>query len=356
MKLFVVLLTTLWVSNASFAGDQVTELGEVMAAYTEAKALGHKADTFLHARRAYTIATKIYSNDASKLAPHTLTYAQAAASYREPVALSLFKQSFNLYIAVHGQDDPALLIPLIDGADEAKSRKEPELAYRWYDTARDIIDQHNLNNSIESTRVQMGLAQLYLDAGELDRSLLFAHAAQAGMIQNTENMNPLLLAELYYTLAEVERAQTNNQAAQDAYKQSLQYYLEHEPHARRVQTLHKRLVEINHKLGNFDKATDHCLAYERWNNKKNWIGWGPLYDPAERLNEVNKPKTGQILAAYERHANCRVTNVIIHKTIGIDEAEAKALLEQAYISPRMKDGKLHPDQSVEQINIDVYEK
>ncbi len=82
--------------------------------------------------------------------------------------------------------------------------------------------------------------------------------------------------------------------------------------------------------------------------------WYPIFDPTGRLTQFDKAKTGQILAGFTRTDDCRATNIVIHKAVGISKEEAEKLIAQAYFTPNMKDGQIVTDQRVDQINIDVH--
>jgi len=125
--------------SVSAEDNDFTALNDAIHAYTEAKALGHKADTFLHARQAYYLSRKLYADAPKKLSPVVFSYANAAASYKEPIALELFQETLNKFGQAHGTKDKRLALPLINAADEAIFRKEPDMAYAWLTRAREIL-------------------------------------------------------------------------------------------------------------------------------------------------------------------------------------------------------------------------
>lgn len=353
--LFLITLST----TASFADEKNVsagiELEAAVKAYTDSKALGHKADTFLHARRAYRLARQLYLNAPSKLAPFAHHYAVAAAIYREPIALSLFEQTLDLLVVAHGRKAQELALPLVDAADEALTRSEPEMAYAWYDKARDLMERNQPNGSIELARTYMGLATMYSEAGEHDRAQTNAENSIALLKQHQDQASPITAANLYFRLGQIKRVSGNNEAALVAYITSLDLFLAENPRERAVLTIHKKLVEINHKLGRTDETVFHCIEAEKWENQRNMGIWWPIYDPAGRLAQHDKPKAGQILAGYSKGSDCKLHDIKIYKTVGITPEEAQLLLSQAYFTPRLRGGTLADDQQVEQHNIDVYD-
>ncbi len=333
---------------------EVMALRKAVDAYTESRNLNHKADTFLHARTAYRLARKQYVNSPAELAIHTHRYAVAAATYREPIALTLFEETLDLLVRAYGRDNAELSLALVDAADEALTRDEPEKAYAWYDKARDILMAKVQNADLQRARIYMGLARLYMNSGELDKAKDQAEKSFSILNNKAHNAPNRIKANIYFRYGDVQKALNNNSVALDAYNQSLQLFKKKDPRERTILTLHIRLVEINHKLGDSEQATVHCISAQKYENDRNMgIGW-PIYDPTGKTTSQKKTKTGQILAGYTRGADCRVRDIVIHKVTGISETEAIRILEQVYIPPRLSDGTLHPNQRVGQTNINVY--
>jgi tetratricopeptide (TPR) repeat protein len=341
-------------SNTSQNTTQ-TELTVAVNAYNDSLALGQKADTFLHARSAYKLAQKLYSNSPSNLTPYLHRYAVAAATYREPVALSLFKQTLDLLVQTYDANAIELALPLVDAADEALSRNEPQMAYAWYDKARDLIERDQPNGSIELARAYMGLARMYLNSGEDERAQSKAEDAIKLLNQHYNQASPNTVANLYYWLGKVKKEVGTNNEALAAYTTSLDIFLAQNPRERKVLTIHKNLVEINHKLNRIDDAVLHCIKAQKWQNQRDMGIWWPVYDPSGRLEHDNKIKIGQILFAYTPSNDCKAHDIEIFKTVGISPEEAERLIGQAYFAPRLRNGELAQDQRVEQTNIDVYE-
>lgn len=330
------------------------ELDEAIMAYNDSVALGHKADSFLHAQRAYLIARKLFDDTPAELGPIAHTYARAAARYKEPVALSLFQQSLDLLEDAHGTKSHLLVPVLIDAGEEALYRNEPEKAYAWFKNAGELQSRHTLGGSFAVARVYMGLARLYLDSGELDRAEEKAEQSLKTAQAHEHKVSYPDNAQLYFWYGQIMRKLGFFERAKSTYTKALEIYLIKEPRARPVVSIHRHMVEVNHQLGNSEEAVSHCIAAQQWENVRNMGNWLPIYDPAGRLSQFHKPKTGQILAGFNRNANCRISDIVIYKTVGITEREAKQLLQQAYFAPRLKNGKIADKQEVQQINIDVY--
>ena len=343
----------------SFPGTSVdiptkTDLDEAMQAYRDSAALLHKADSFLHARRAYFIARQIFTENPSELAPIAHVYAKAAARYQEPIALSQYQQVLDLVVEAHGNESSELVPVLVDAAEEAIHRREPEMAYGWLKTASEILEREKDTESFEMARTHMGLARLYLESGEIHRAETRTERALQLALPHMEKQDYPETAQLYFWHAQVMRRAGNHQLAEPSYKKALSLYLDKEPMARPVLSIHRHLIEVSHNLNKPEKAVHHCIESEIYENKRNMGHWYPIYDPAGRLTQFDKAKTGQILAGFTRTKDCRATDIIIHKTLGISAEEATALLQQAYFVPRMKDGRIIADQRVDQININVY--
>jgi len=340
-------------AGAHAKSSNIDALNKAVHAYTEAKNLDHKADTFLHAQTAYRLARKRYGNAPAELAIHTHRYAVAAAAYREPIALRLFEETLGLLVRV-GREGPELSLALVDAADEALTRNEPEKAYAWYSKARGILLENTPNVHLVRSRVYMGLARLYMNSNELDKAKDQAEKSIRALEVKAPNAPNRLKANIYFRYGDIQKALNNNSAALNVYNQSLQLFEELDSRERTILTLHNRLVEINHKLGDTERATVHCVSAQKYENDRNMGIWWPIYDPTGKTTQWGEPKTGQILAGFTRAANCKVRDIVIHKVAGISETEAIKILKQVYIPPRLINGALHADQRVDQINIDVY--
>lgn len=353
MKLVLFLALTVSFTEQANACDNDIQLTEAKTAYEDAKSLWHKADTYLHAQQAFRLAQQACPANKGQLATLSFNYAKAAAFYQEPIALDIYRTTLRLHEEVYGKNAIELALPYAHAAEEAIHRKEPELAYRYLDKGRDILGGDDASPSIALARLHMGLARLYQNSGELERADNFSTSAIEAMTAAPEEIDVIARANMYYWYAQVKRDLRENETALTAYQTSLNLLLADHPRERRVLSLHVRLLEMNHKVGNFDDAVFHCLAAQKWEMARNMALWGTVYDPEHRLDVYKKPKVGQILAGFTKGADCKVRDIIIYKTAGISIAEAKRLIAQAYFPPRFRDGKLSDDQLVEQTNIDV---
>lgn len=331
-----------------------SSIQDAQDAYHDARGLRHKADTFLHAQRAYRLARQECATDKPLLAKLSFEYAKAAAFYREPVALDLFERTVSLHRDVFGKNALELVVVFAEAGDEALLRDEPELAYRYFDAARDILTAQDTANSLGAAKVNMGLARLYRKSGELDRANQFATKAIA-ILEKSDGLIPApSQAELYYYMGQVKRDRLDDMSARRAYATALNFLLPGYPRERLVLTLHKRLVEMNYKIGDSERLAKHCVAAQLWEDHRNMGIYWPIYDPAGRLGPSNqRPVVGQILAGFQRSADCRIRDIKIHKTRGITAAEAEELLKNAYFTPRIRDGEISDDQYVDQLNINV---
>ncbi len=350
-----------FVFSGSFADTpDKTDLEAALSAYQDSVAVGHKADSFLHAQRAYLIAKKLFAEKPAELAPISYTYATAAARYKEPIALQQFRHALELTAKAHGRNSALLSPILVDAAEEAIHRREPELAYAWLKKSGELLDQSSPASGFLQARRYMSLSRLYYNSGEFDRARKHADQALALASQHMHEATFPDTAQLYFWHGQVMRWLELYQVAKSSYTKALGIYMTHEPRARPVLSIHIHMVGISHELGNTDAAIFHCIEAQKYESARNMDMWYPIYDPAGRLSQNRKPaqknraKVGQILAGYTTSTNCRVNNIVVHKTAGINPEEAKQLLRNAYIAPRFRNGKLDPNQKVPQININVY--
>ncbi len=360
-RVMATILACFWLSSSAFAekpSDKALE--DALNAYKDSSLLGHKADSFLHARRAYVIATKLFDDDVAQLAPIAHTYARAAMRYKEPIALPQFQRAISLFTSAYGTDSDRLLPVLADAAEEAIHREEPELAYSWLKKSRELLEEKTSEHGFIRARVHMGLARLYYDSREFERATKHTSRAFGLASQHIDQAIFPDTAQLYFWHGQVMRWLENPQAAEISYNKALAIYNVYEPRARPVLSIHLHMVSVNHELGRAEQAAFHCIEAQKYETARNMELWYPVYDPAGRLSQNRKrsqpqrPKSGQILVSYTRSANCHVSNIKVHKTAGISADEAARLLRQAYIAPRMQNGMLATDQKVDQININVY--
>ncbi len=354
IKIVYVLLLVSFALPSSASNERIAELKEAIHAYIEAKELGHKADTFLHARRAYNIGRKLYAKSPKNLAPIVFSYANAAAAYKEPIALEIFKKTLGIYAKAYGAKHTNLAPPLIEAAEEAIHRKEPEAAYSWLAKARELLNGEDFEDGFLRARLHMSLARLFLNSDQLSRAE--NHASQS--IELATNSNPASTftkeANLYFWHGQVTRKLGLYDLASNSYLKALSVFLKNEPRARQVLSIHLHMVEVSHQLSKTDQAIFHCIAAEKWENGRNRSMWWPIYDPSGRTTRGDTPKTGQILAGYVKAEDCRAHDIVIHKTIGISPEEAKIILQKVYVAPSLLRNSKNADQKVPQINIDVY--
>lgn len=329
-------------------------LDEAIAAYRDSIALLHRADSFLHARRAYFIGQQLFADRPAELAPIAHAFALAAARYKEPVALKQYQSTLDLLIEAHGPDTGAQTPVLVDAAEEALHRKEPEMAYAFLKQAEELLARDVPGGSFEAARVHLGMARLYLNSGEYDRAEQRAASALALAEKHQHGITYPVNAAFHFWHAQVMLGLGNHAPAETSFLHALSLYRESEPHARPVLSIHRRMVEVSHNLGKFDAAVRHCLEAEIYENQRHMGHWYPVYDPNGRLSQFGKPKTGQIIAGFTRTKDCRADEIVIYKTRGISAEEAKRLIQHAYFTPELRNGKLAENQKVEQMNIDVY--
>lgn len=353
IKIVCVLLLWAHVMPVSANNESIAALKEAIHAYTEAKNLDHKADTFLHAQRAYNIGRKLYANAPAKQAPIIFSYANAAAVYKEPIALQIYEQALDHYVRAYGVRHLELIHPLINAADEAIYRKDPDMAYAWLARARDLLHNEKLTDSFLAARMHMGLARLFQSSGQLGRAADHASKSLARFTNSkSENAFPDN-ANLYFWHGQIMRSLKHNDEARDSYLNALNLFEKQEPSARKILSIHTHLVEINHKLDDPDALIFHCKAAALYQNKRSMGIWFSLYDPSGRLDPVHEGKrsaqTGEIVASYTQTANCRLRDIEILGTSGISKVEAAQVLSRAYFAPQYRDNKIierRTDQSI----------
>lgn len=342
MKLYVALLCLMFASMPLQATDTLTraELSEAVLAYNDAKALRHKADTFLHARRAYNLGRKLYANEPAKLAPIIFSYANAAAAYKEPIALPIYQQTLDVYGQAYGTTNAKLALPLVNAADEAIYRKEPDMAYAWLAKARKLLNSERLKDNFLAARIHMGLARLFQNSNQLDRAA--DHASKSLNLINTPGAKQTFPenANLHFWHGQIMRNLKHNEDARDSYLYALSLFEKQEPDARKILSIHTHLVEINHKLADPDALISHCKAAALYQNKRRMGIWFSLYDPSGRLDPVHEGKrlmqTGEIVASYVQTIDCRLRDIRILGTAGISKEEAKLVLSRAYFAPQYR--------------------
>lgn len=336
----IALLLLLPVGLPSAAQENLSiSLEEARYAYTEAKNVGNKADTFLHAQRAYSIGRKLYANDPAKLAPITLAYANAAATYREPLALKTYEQALDEYAKAHGSEHPDLTRPLINAAEEAISRKEPKMAYAWLARARKILKNEQLQNNFLKARMHMGLARMFKNSGQMGRAE--KHASRSLDLlseQDTSGTFPEN-ANLYFWHGQVMRSLKLNKQARQSYLKSLALFGQQDPDARKVLSIHTHLVEINHKLGDQQSLIKNCHAVEAFENTRNSSQHYPLYDPSGIIGGYQSDRIGELVANFTVGLDCKVRNIEVLGATGIDKTKAQKFLSQVYFTPTLEFGK-----------------
>ena len=320
------------------------DLEEALQAYRDSSMLQHRAGSFVHARRAYIIARRLFADDASELAPIALTYARAAASYQDRSALQRYEEALNLYVEAYGAEDEILIKPLIDAADEALTREQPEMAYAWYNKARALLSENSAGKDMERARVNMGIARLFLRSEQLNKAQEYAQFASKLIQDHTEDKSGIP-ASLMYWLGEIQTENGNSDLALTSFSQSLDLFQQQDPASPRLVTLHSRLVELNHNAGNEAKAIEHCLIAQKLSYTHNdGPLWRPVYDPSGRVSRSNESGLAKVRASFRKGPDCRLQDIEIHELVGITEIEAQRLLSQMYIAPLIVRGKVSPSE------------
>lgn len=352
--IFALLLTLVFTAFAGAENSKKTELEVAIRAFNEAKALGHKATTLIHARRIYFMARKYYFNQPSQIAPYALSYADASAQYGEKRASLLYNNAVNIYVEAHGLDDPILIRPLTNAAEYALSNSNREVAYAWFLKAKTLAEKQVDPDHLMMARVMMGIAQLHMAAGDYTKAKEIAQAAIKELPQNAYEKDSIAMAKIYQALGQIEVSNNELASALNAYKHALAILLEKDPNSRRIYELHQHLVGVNHKLGDEENAEYYCKNALRYRYHNIKASREPFYDPNNRLIAKNRVKSGHIRATLTKSANCRLKNIEVHETQGISLGEARRLLEQAYYVPMVMNGKVIDGEYASLITADLY--
>lgn len=333
------------------------DLNNTVKAYKDARMLGQKASTFLHARAAYRLARKIYLKEPDKLAPFSWRYAKAAATYGDPLALFLYERTLDLHIVAYGHADARLATPLIDAADEALRQNELKMAYAWYNMAHRLLAQKHPDGNFDTARILMGLARLHMGAGQLKKARQKAQVAVDLLHRHYPEGAPATIASMIYRHGEIEQASGKDAEAFEAYTQSLKLYMEHDASAPDIFGLHKRLMEVNHTFERASDVTAHCLAAQKFHYAHNKAAiFGAIYDPTGRLSGPDRQKQGKIRATFRKGADCRLHDIEIHHADGISQQEAKTLLAQTYYAPIMMRGIIAKGEYLTYSTMAIYKK
>lgn len=348
ISLILLILLSIGGTASQAANSDEIALKEALKAYEESRALGHKADTFLHAQRALSIARVLFPDEPGALAPILHLYARAAVRYREPVALITFKETLTTYENAFGAADSRLAGPLVDAAEEAMLRKEPRMAYEWYRRAEILLTNENVSEGILLARQKTGMARMYTDSGELDRAETLARDAVALVLNFSEPSDYITDAELHYYLGDVMRRLSHHPAARDLYTYAIEIYQQHEPRSRKLLSAHRRLVEVYHEIGDQAALIQHCHAVERYQNARNLSEYYPLYDPAGVISGFGTPgRVGEMVVSFYVGANCRPNDITIHGAVGIELERAEAILAATYFTPEFVNGE--PQERVQEL-------
>lgn len=355
MRYLIVLLLASFSIHAKADKPTSLELEQALASYRDSAALLHKADSFIYARRAYKIARQLYPDDPDSLGPIAYTYALAASRYQEPVALEQYEVALELLTKANGPESDKLVPVLVDAAEEAIHRNEPEKAYLFTKSARDLIKLHGLDNSFLAARSHMALARQYWNSDEKDRAVQHAEFAKGLASNYNHETGYPNHANLLYWHAQIMRWHGDYLNAEPSYEKALGIFLAKEPRNRKVLSIHKHMVAVSHHLEDQKRLAYHCIEGEKWENVRGMSFHWEIYDPTGNKYAKHKPRRGQIIASYTLGTDCKAHNITILKTDGISYTEAAEFIARRYFPPRFREGKLSPDQLVDQAHFNVYE-
>lgn len=344
-NLVVITLLILVFTKFVAAADETTlteKLYKQQLAFSDAKSLNDDAVAFILAGKIYEIGQNIYSDNPKSLAPIVLAYAEAAATYQEPVALELFKEALALFNLAYDQGDEIHIAPLILAADEASVRNEPEIAYEWYKLTQNLLASHRPNGSFLQARQDMGLAYLFRREGQIETSEAWALKSMALLEEYRVEGSAFDAAGILFQFAEVKRALNANAVAVGAYEKALSIYLTSDKKerwtARRIGTTYRRLIEVNYKMGDYHTA---CRSVaDRFKFQR---GGGKIiaFDPLGQFSPgPGKHKAGEIAFRFSIGSDCRAFDLQILKTIGVTKEQAYSAIANLFLTPgRLKPGK-----------------
>lgn len=356
MRFLILALVFCWSASAHADKPTTLELEKALASYRDSAALLHKADSFIYARRAYTIARQLYADKPESLGPIAYTYALAASRYQEPVALEQFEISIELMTKAFGPRSDKLAPVLVDAAEESIRRKEPEKAYLFTKHARELISLHSMENSFLAARAHMSLARQYWASGEIKRAE--KHANQATQLADTTSETGVYPdeANLHFWNGQLMRWMHNFENASISYEFALQAFLEREPRNRKVLSIHKHMVEVSHHLNNFDRLAYHCVEAQRWQNLRGMSFYWPIYDPTGSIDQLNRTRKSQFIASFTRDTDCKAKDIIILKTQGISDKDAIKIVTEGYFAPRMRKGRMTANQRDDELHFSIYDE
>lgn len=354
---FLILALVFCSSVSAHAAKPTTlELEKALASYRDSAALLHKADSFIYARRAYTIARHLYADKPESLGPIAYTYALAASRYQEPVALEQYEIAIELMTKAFGAESEKLVPILIDAAEESIRRKEPEKAYSFTKQARKLISLHTMEKSFLAARAHMALARQYWESGEIERAE--KHADQATHLAETMSETGVYPdeANLHFWNGQLMRWMSNFEKASVSYEFALQAFLKREPRNRKVLSIHKHMVEVSHHLSNFDRLAFHCIEAQRWQNLRGMSFYWPIYDPTGSIDHLNRTRKSQFIASFTRDTDCKAKDIVILKSQGISSQDATKIVAEGYFAPKMRNGNMTSNQRDDELHFSVYDQ
>ncbi|MFC3051633.1 hypothetical protein [Kordiimonas pumila] len=335
MKFILMYITVFACSSFALANDPAALQAKIdtnQKAYVEAESLRNKAVAFLLAGKIYKDATSLYKNTPHQYAPFVFLYAKAAATYREPVALSLFTDAIDLYQTAFGAGAAENLDPLLYAAAEATSRNETDQAYEWYKAVRVLLQRHFPNGSFYEARYKMGMAVLYRQAHD-PRAIIEAHESIKLLEKFKDPANTYQIATLYYELAETEWDRHETMLAKDAYEKSAALFTDYDTKERRLLTIYSRLIDINYTLQNTAAVCENIIKFITF---RPWANRYPAYDPSTRYTTWMRGRyLAEVSFTMTIGPDCKAHDIDISTLKGndINQQQVESWLKEMFFFP-----------------------
>ena len=323
------LFTVATAAQAADNGKLSAALEAEQLAFEDAKALNDHAVAFLLSQKVYKLAKQLYSDEPKQLGPLVYQYATAAARINEPNALALFDEAAGLYTEALGQDAQELTPVLAASADEAIKRNRSVEAYERLKVLEKNIDGSHFKAGFFDAKRVAGLAMLYLGSGERDRALFYLNEAKSLLATEPNGIDAFDYGQVLFHVAELEENLGSLAAAAQFYEKSLKQYVSADPKERNILTIHRRLMRINHQLGDYKATCNNIIDAYKF---RSWALDIPAFDPNSKysLSQVGSA-VGRISFRLRINSDCKAEEVEILKSEGLTPEEVKAWLESVYL-------------------------
>ncbi len=325
-------------------GDVAVRFQKALTAYEEHAATTSGKNLIPFTKELYDAGTEYYQKDDVNLGILAQNHATAINSRHSPSeSIPLLKQAISIYKKAEIIPKDRLVQSLIElGKTYYKGGKDKNKSRPVFNEVIELVE--NDGDELQIARAKLTIGTIYLSYGLLNkRAALKAKKYieySFSVYKETQHKN-LIIAAFWFGKANLALRRTNNAAKY--FELTIEKAEKSEADQYYAMASHAFLVDTYSRLGEEEKATEHCQAIGKNQIWDDAIEARPLYlvQPKYPKSAARKGKEGYATLDFTIDSNGFVKDATILQSFGGDyfgEAAAKVLKEWRF-APKFENGK-----------------